>query len=116
MSAFPNIHAARGRCRHRYHVEIIGPGCQFLTWPGFEIRSNVGIRAFTIDYFQRWFGRVPDDRRRSWFAKGFMAEAVCRRGYRVEVQQINYKVLPRVRAPRYRDSRALMVVNQGRAA
>ncbi|PTX95744.1 hypothetical protein DB354_10055 [Opitutus sp. ER46] len=95
----------------------MGPGCRFENWPGYEIHSTARIRAFTIDYFRRWFGRIPDDRLRTWHKDGFMAEACCRRGLRVQVEQVNYSVIRPVKAPRYRDSRALAIhLGERRAA
>lgn len=91
-----------------YSVMVMRPGCHFENWPGDTWLSNQCIRAFTHTMFEKWFGRPPDDRQRTWHMDGFMAECRDRRGFCVQVEQINHG------DPRYRRRFALSTWTQTR--
>lgn len=91
------------RATRTYHVLVMGHGYHFQNWPGRTWQSNQRIRAFAHTIFLKWFGRVPDRRRRSWHRDGFMAEVADRRGNIIQITQINHG------DPRERDRYALTV-------
>lgn len=93
-----------------YCVHVLRHGHRFDFWPGKTWRSNQRIRAFTHTFFVKWFGRQPDRRRRNWHVDGFMAECRCRRGFVVQVEQVNHG------DPRFREQYALSTWTAGRMA
>ena len=73
-----------------YVVHVFRHGHRFEFWPGKVWHSNLRIRAFAHVFFVKWFGRQPDRRRNNWHKDGFMAECGCRRGFIVQVEQVNH--------------------------
>jgi hypothetical protein len=73
-----------------YTVLVMRHGHRFEFYPPKHFRSNLRIRAFAHTMFQKWFGRQPDRRRRSWHKDGFMAEAADRRGNIIQIEQTNW--------------------------
>lgn len=118
MSTYPNINASPiPHLRRVYHVTAIRHGGHFEFFPSKVFYSSLRIREFSFVMFRKWFGgRAADRPNRCWHADGFMAEACDRRGNRIQVEQVNYKVAPKLRVRPYRDSSALMVVGERRVA
>lgn len=76
------------RASREYSVMVMRHGGQFDYWPAKTWRSSRRIREFTHIFFRKWFGRAPD--RLCWHKDGFMAECSCRRGFVVQVEQVNH--------------------------
>lgn len=91
-----------------YTYIAMRPGSHFDFWPPHWVACEARIRVVAAVMFRKYFGRAPDAL--CWHKDGFMAECSDRRGFCLQVEQVNHSREQHKTPPRYSNRRALALV------